>query len=277
MIQIGKNNYLQIIQQVPHGVYLDGGSAEKILLPKKYLPKGFNPNDWLDVFVYYDSEDRLIATTRKPLVEVGQFARLKVVDINPTGAFVDWGLEKDLLVPYQEQFTRLKVGQSYMVYVYLDQHTKRITATTKIDKYLHQENQNHFKEKESVSIMVWRKTELGYSVIINNSYLGLLYDNEIFNKIRYGQVLPAYIKQIREDDKIDVTLNRSPSETYQELPDKILNHLKSHGGISQLTDKSSPQEIYDTFAVSKSNYKKALGKLYKDRKILIEKHQITLL
>jgi len=277
MIQIGKNNYLQIIQQVPHGVYLDGGSAGKILLPKKYLPKGFKPNDWLDVFVYYDSEDRLIATTRKPLVEVGQFARLKVVDVNPTGAFMDWGLEKDLLVPYQEQFTRLKVGQSYMVYLYLDKKTKRITATTKIDKYLHQENLNHFKEKQSVSIMVWRKTELGYSVIINNSYLGLLYDNEIFNKISYGQILPAYIKQIRDDDKIDVTLNRSPSETYQELPDKILNHLKSHGGISQLTDKSSPQEIYETFAVSKSNYKKALGKLYKDRKILIDKQQITLL
>ena len=277
MVQIGKNNYLQIIQQVPHGVYLDGGSAGKILLPKKFLPKGFKLNDWLDVFVYYDSEDRLIATTRKPLVEVGQFARLKVVDVNPTGAFMDWGLEKDLLVPYQEQFTRLKVGQSYMVYLYLDKKTKRITATTKIDKYLHQENRNQFKEKQAVSIMVWRKTELGYSVIINNSHLGLLYENEIFDQIRYGQVLPAYIKQIRNDDKIDVTLNRSVSETYQELPDRIMQYLKTHGGISPLTDKSSPQEIYDTFAVSKSNYKKALGKLYKERKILIEKHQITLL
>lgn len=277
MIHVGKKNYLQIIQQAPQGVYLDGEKLGKILLPKKYVPKGFRENDWLDVFIYFDSEDRLIATTRKPFVQVGEFAYLKVIDVNPTGAFLDWGLEKDLFVPYQEQFTRLKKDQSYMVYVYLDAASKRITATTKIDKYLIQFNQGLFKNNEPIEIQTWRKTEIGYSVIINNTHVGLLYDTEIFQKLRFGQKMNAFIKRIREDDKIDVTLNRTAKATYQELPDKILHYLETHHGISLITDKSPPEEIYKIFAVSKANYKKALGKLYKERKILIEKHQIKLL
>lgn len=274
MTEIGKKNYLQIIQQAPHGVYLDGGALGKILLPKKYVPKGFQLNDWLDAFIYYDSEDRLIATTRIPFVQLGEFAYLKVVDVNPTGAFMDWGLEKDLLVPYQEQFTRLQEGHSYMVFVYLDIKTKRLTATTKIDKHLKPFNKGFFNKDQAVNIMIWRKTELGFSVIINNTHTGLLYDNEIFQKFKYGQELPAFIKQIRDDDKIDVTLNLTARDTYQELPEKILTYLEKHDGVSTITDKSPPELIYQTFSVSKSNYKKALGRLYREKKILIEKQQI---
>lgn len=277
MIQVGRTNYLQIIQQTPFGAFLDGKSLGKILLPKKYLPKGFQPDDWLDVFIYFDSEDRLVATTQKPYVQLGEFAYLKVVDINKTGAFVDWGLDKDLLIPYQEQFAKLKIGHSYMVYPYLDKKTGRITATTKIDKYLKNENNKHFQVNQSVNVQIWRKTDIGFSVIIDNEYVGLIYDSDIFQKLRYGQSLKGFIKAIRSDDKIDVTLNRSARQTYQELPDQILDYLKQHGGYSDLTDKSSPEDINAVFSVSKANYKKALGKLYKERKILIEKQRITLL
>ena len=151
MLQVGKNNYLQIIQLVDHGAYLDGGKDNKILLPRKYLPKGFQTGDWLDVFVYLDSEDRIIATTKKPYAEVGQFAYLKVIDVNKTGAFLDWGLEKDLLVPYQEQISRLKKGNSYTVFIYLDRNTKRITATTKLDSHLKVSNAGRYQKQDAVS------------------------------------------------------------------------------------------------------------------------------
>ncbi|MGD2117592.1 MAG: S1-like domain-containing RNA-binding protein [Chromatiales bacterium] len=276
MVAIGQFNYLQIVQQAPQGVYLAAKPYGKILLPKKYLPKGFQLDDWIDVFVYYDSEDRLIATTRKPLVSVGQFAYLKVKDVNETGAFLDWGLEKDLLVPFAEQASKMIQGHSYTVYVMLDKKTKRIIASSKIDKYLSETADKKFQIGQAVDLIVYRKTELGYSAIINNSHLGLLYQNEIFQPLRYGQKLKAFIKTIRQDGKIDLSLNRSSKQTYAELPEQIMQYLQQHNGISQLTDKSPPEEIYKTFAVSKANYKKALGKLYKERKILIEKDHISL-
>ena len=276
MLKPGKKNYLQIIQLADHGAYLDGGKQTKVLLPRKYVPKGFQVGDWLDVFVYYDSEDRIIATTRQPYAEVGQFAYLKVIDVNRTGAFLDWGLEKDLLVPYQQQITKLKKGNSYTVYLYLDAASKRITATTKIDKYLKEFNKGHFRKKQPVDIMVWRQTEIGYSVIIDNEYLGLLYKNELFRPIRYGQKLKGFVKTIRDDDKIDITLNRNNKETSDELTENILRYLQKNDGISTITDKSTPETIYAEFKVSKANYKRALGRLLKAGKIVIDKQQITL-
>ncbi|MEJ2213398.1 MAG: S1-like domain-containing RNA-binding protein [Gammaproteobacteria bacterium] len=277
MLSIGKQNYLQIIQSSEHGVYLDAGKQTRVLLPGKYLPKGFQVGDWLEVFVYYDSEDRLIATTRKPLAEVGQFAYLSVVDVNKTGAFLDWGLEKDLLVPFQEQYKRLIKGKSYTVYLYLDKKTKRITATTKLDSKLTESNEGHFKKQDEVDILIWRQTDIGYSVIINNRYQGLLYKNELFRTVKYGEKLKAFIKDIRQDDKIDVTLNKSKKQAYEELPEKILRYLESNNRVSSITDKSSPEEIYAEFAVSKANFKRAVGSLYKARKIQLEPGQIKLL
>lgn len=277
MASIGKLNYLQIIQKAPQGVYLDAKPFGKVLLPKKYLPNGFDVDDWLDVFIYYDSEDRLIATTLKPFATVGQFAYLKVKDVNSTGAFLDWGLEKDLLVPFGEQIGRMVKGHSYTVYIYVDNQSRRIAASSKIDKYLSETNDNRFQPGQAVDILIYRKTELGSTAIINNSHLGLLYENEVFQPLHAGQKLKAYIKAIRDDDKIDLTLNRSSKETYMELPDIILQYLRDHNGVSQLTDKSSPEDIYQTFAVSKANYKKALGRLYKERKISLQKDKISLL
>jgi len=278
MLKLGQYNYLQISHETAHGIYLNSDSEYgQILLPNRYKPRGFSPDDWIEVFVYLDSEDRPIATTLKPKVQVGQFASLKVIDTNRYGAFLDWGLEKDLMVPYQEQIKKLRLDQYYMVYVYLDKNTKRITATTKIDKYLKPLNQGHFKEGQTVNIQIWRKTEIGYSMIIENSHLGMVYSNEIFQKLRYGQKLKAFIKTIRDDDKIDVRLNKTADKHYQELPDIILAYLKEHDGICTITDKSPPEEIYDTFAVSKGNFKKAVGNLYKLRKISLEKGMIRLM
>ncbi len=278
MLQPGKFNYLQIVQEQAFGVYLDGGQEfGKILLPRKYVPKGFKIDDWLDVFVYYDSEDRLIATTRKPYAQVGEFAHLKIVDVNNVGAFADWGLEKDLLIPFQEQIKRLETGRSYTVRIYRDRSTGRLNGSTKIDKFLRPINQGKFEAGQKVNIMVWRKTEIGYSAIIENSHVGMLYNNEIFQPLRYGNKLTAQIKQIREDDRIDLSLNKKARDQYQELPDKILAFLKDNDGVSTLTDKSSPEDIYKTFAVSKSNYKKALGRLYKERKIKLSAERIEIL
>ncbi len=277
MVQLGKKNYLQIIKEMPQGLYLDGGKEYgQILLPNRYKPKGFQIEDWLDVFIYLDSEDRPIATTRQPIAEVGEFASLKVLDTNPFGAFLDWGLEKDLMVPYQEQITKLQVNRHYMVYIYIDKNTQRIAATTKIDKHLKQFNEDHFKAGQPVNIQIWRKTELGYAAIIENSHLGMIYSNEVFQKLQYGDKLQAFIKTIRDDDKIDIRLNKTAGNSYRELPDKILEYLRSNNGESTITDKSPPEEIYQTFAVSKANFKKAVGHLYKEKKITLEKGYIRL-
>ena len=275
MTELGKYNYLQIVRTTPQGVYLDGENLGSVLLPKREIPQGFDVNDWIDVFIYKDSEDRPIATTRKPLAEAGQFAYLKVVDVNRNGAFLDWGLSKDLMVPYTEQFQRLKKDYSYLVYVYVD-NSKRLTATTKLDKRLHSENNNKFIKGQKVEILVWRKTEMGFLAIIDNSHQGMLFNNEIFKPLKTGQRLTAYIKQIRDDDRIDLTLNLTAKKTYETLPEKILEYLKSNNGRSELTDKSSPEDIYKVFNVSKANYKKALGRLYKEKKIIINKKEISL-
>ncbi len=275
MVNIGKKNKLQIIKQVHFGVYLDGGGIE-VLLPKRYVPKGCKLHDYLDVFVYVDSEDRLIATTDTPYAQVDECAYLKVVSVNRIGAFLDWGLSKDLFVPRNEQVKPLVTGKSYVIYIYLDHETDRIAASTKLRDFLN-ETSVYYKAGQAVDLLICAKTDLGYKAIINNTHFGLLYKNEIFQEISIGQKITGYIKHIREDKKIDLSLQRSAGEERDALTAKILADLKQRGGISNLTDKSPPDAIYRQFAVSKSNYKKALGRLYKQRLIRIEKTRIVLI
>jgi len=275
-IEIGKTCCLRVLKQRDIGLYLDGDVLGEILLPKRYIPKETKVGDHIEVFLYNDSDDRLIATTEKPYVETDECELLKVVDVNHTGAFMDWGLSKDLLVPHGEQNGRMEVGRHYMVMAYLDDESDRIAASAKLDAFL-SEVSVYFKPCQAVDLQIYGQTELGYKAVINHTHLGLLYKNEVFQTIKYGQKLKGYIKAIREDKKIDLSLQLPSVETRDALMCAILDYLVTEKGVSQLTDKSSPADIYQQFAVSKANYKKALGHLYKQKRIKIEKRRITLL
>jgi len=275
MVEIGKINNLQVVKILDHGIYLDGEELGEILMPSRYVPDNCEVGDELEVFIYLDSADLLLATTETPYVMVGECAYLKVVDVNQAGAFLDWGLPKDLLVPYGEQISPLKIGQSYTVLVYLDENTNRIAATQKLDSRLSEEAQ-YFKPGQAVDLLIFGKTELGYKTVINNTHIGLIYKNEVFKTLTHGEKLKGFIKTIREDRKIDLCLQLPGKDARDDLNTRILNHLKKNNGESTLTDKSSPDDIYQCFAVSKKNYKKAIGMLYKKRLILIEKDKIKL-
>jgi hypothetical protein len=275
MIEIGKLNTLTVLKNVDHGIYLDGEHLGEILMPERYVPDNCRVGESIEAFIYLDSADLLIATTEKPYVMVGECAYLKVVDVNQAGAFLDWGLPKDLLVPYSEQISPLKIGQSYTVLVYLDENTNRIAATQKLDTYLSEEAQ-YFKPEQVVDLLIFGKTELGYKAVINNTHIGLIYKNEVFQTLIHGEKLKGFIKTIREDRKIDLCLQLPGKDAQDDLNTRILEHLKKNDGISTLTDKSSPKDIYQCFAVSKKNYKKAIGMLYKKRLILIEEDKIML-
>jgi len=276
MAEIGKINNLQVVKSLDHGIYLDGGDLGEILMPRRYVPENCEVSDALDVFIYLDSADLLLATTETPYVMVGECAYLKVIDVNQAGAFMDWGLPKDLLVPYGEQISPLKIGQSYTVLAYLDENTNRIAATQKLDSHLSEEAQ-YFKPGQAVDILIFGKTELGYKAVINNTHIGLIYKNEVFQTLTHGEKLKGFIKTIREDRKIDLCLQLPGKDARDDLNTRILDHLKKNDGESTLTDKSSPDDIYQCFAVSKKNYKKAIGTLYKKRLIRIEDAKITLL
>lgn len=276
MVEIGKINNLQVVKNLDHGIYLDGGDLGEILMPSRYVPEGCEVGDSLEVFIYLDSADLLLATTETPYVMVDECAYLKVVDVNQAGAFMDWGLPKDLLVPYGEQISPLKIGQSYTVLAYLDENTNRIAATQKLDSRLSEEAQ-YFKPGQAVDILIFGKTELGYKAVINNTHIGLIYKNEVFQTLTNGEKLKGFIKAIREDRKIDLCLQLPGKDAREDLKTRILDHLKKNDGESILTDKSSPEDIYQCFAVSKKNYKKAIGTLYKKRLIRIEEDKITLL
>ncbi|MEE9326358.1 MAG: S1-like domain-containing RNA-binding protein [Cocleimonas sp.] len=276
-VKIGKTNTLRIIKRLPFGVYLSAGSAkEEILLPKRYEPEGCKVDDLLKVFIYYDSEDRLIATTEIPLAQVDECAFLKVVDVNQVGAFLDIGLMKDLFVPFAEQETRMEKGLSYVVKVYLDEYTNRIMASSKLDKHLIELSHYH-QENQEVELLIYAETDLGYKAVMGTNYMGLLYKNEVFQAIKVGDKLKGFIKGVRDDKKIDLSLQGPTQDTRSDLANQIYNFLKEQGGSSTLTDKSLPEEIYKQFKVSKKAYKKALGALYKRRQININKDRIELL
>jgi predicted RNA-binding protein (virulence factor B family) len=276
-VHIGKTNALRIAKAVDFGVYLDGGeSFGEILLPIRYVPQHAQVGDMLDVFIYYDSEDRIIATTESPYAEVGEFAFLKVVDVNNTGAFMDWGLSKDLLLPYDEQTHRPEVGKSYVVYILQDDTTGRPMASMKIRDFLDDECLDDFKVGQQVALMNANKTDLGYQMIINNTHIGLLHQHEAIHRLKHGEKLQGYIQNIRPDRKIDVCLHLKPSEKTAEVTDLILYKLKANAGFLPLHDKSNPEAIQKALGVSKKMFKKAIGALYKKQQISLEKEGIRL-
>lgn len=275
MIEIGKFNTLTAIKLVDFGVYLDGEERGEILMPKEYVPDNCSPDDEVRVFIYFDSEDRIVATTENPYVQVGEFAFLKVVAVSGVGAFLDWGLRKDLMVPFREQRETMLEGHSYLVYAYVDKASDRIVASTKIDKYLDQVFPE-YEPGQEVDVLIARKSDLGYSVIVNNAHWGLIYQNEIFQPVKIGQKLKGYIKEIREDEKIDVSLQPAGYAKIDGLSKMILDKIRDNGGVLDISDKSAPEEIYNLFGCSKKNYKKAIGALFKRGMIDIDVDEIRL-
>ena len=273
MIELGRYNTLTVVKIVDFGVYLDGGERGEILMPKEYVPANCSPDDEVRAFIYFDSEDRIVATTEVPAVQVGEFGYLKVVAVNRIGAFLDWGLRKDLLVPFREQRDPMVEGKSYLVYAYVDKASDRIVASMKIDKYLDQVFPDYVPGQE-VDLLIARKTDLGYAVIVNNLHWGLIYDNEVFQPLKIGRKLKGYIKTVREDEKIDVSLQPLG---FAKIEGLILEKLKDYGGILDLSDKSDPEEIYRVFGCSKKNFKKALGTLMKQGLIEIGDTEVRLM
>ena len=275
MLRIGQQNRLTIIKKTDFGIFLDGGKFGNILLPKRYVTETMLIGDSLDVFLYYDSDDCLIATTLTPKVMAGECALLDVKEVNSIGAFLDWGLPKDLLVPYGEQHKPMEAGHRYVVYVYLDAHTGRITASSKLSRHL-EERASGFKPGQAVNLLICGRSDMGYKAVVNHTHLGLVFRDEALRTLTYGEQLTGYIKSIRADRKIDLSLQARGKDAKDSLAEKILADLQRRGGTSYLTDKSEPDDIYKVFQVSKGNYKNALSLLYKQRKILIEKDKITL-
>lgn len=268
-IRLGDYNRLEVVKKVDFGMYLDGGDEGEILLPARYVPEGCQVGDELNVFVYLDNEERLVATTQRPLAKVGDFAFLEVAWVNKYGAFLDWGLMKDLFCPFREQKMRMEKGKGYIVHVHLDEESYRIVASAKVEHYFRTDFPDYLHGDE-VSLLVWQKTDLGFKVIIDNSYPGLLYKDQIFTDIHTGDRLKGYISEVRDDGKIDVALQPTGRQMTIGLSDTLLKYMKDNGGTCLLTDKSPAEDIYSTFGVSKKNFKKAVGDLYKRRLITIE-------
>lgn len=268
MAQLGRINTLKINRKSDFGLYLIDEEGNEILLPNRYVAPDMHIGDEIDVFVYKDSEDRITATTETPKAQVGEFALLRVAATNSAGAFLDWGLPKDLLVPFREQKMRMQTGRSYIVYVYVDYNSDRIVASAKIDKFLDNRPAD-YHQGDPVEILIAQRTDMGYKVIIDNLHSGIIYHNEIFKEINIGDRMEAYIKSVREDGKIDVTLADRADRRTMELADKILMHLMSHGRRMALTDKSSPEAIKAAFECSKKDFKKAIGHLYKKKLITL--------
>jgi len=276
MVKIGQRNRLKISRLTDFGAYLDAGNDVEILIPAKYLSEPPEEGDELDVFVYTDSEDRLIATTEQPMIEVGQFAFLQVVDVHPRmGAFLDWGLAKDLLCPFNEQRVRMVPNGIYCVYAYLDDATKRVVASSKIEKFLGNVYPE-FRPHQIVQALVCRRTEIGYMAIVNNLHAGMIYADELIQHPEIGQTVTAYVRKVRDDGKLDLTLKDTNGRRAHGVADEIIEQMKRSGGIIRITDKSSPEEIARTFGCSKKDFKKAVGLLYKERKIEIRQGELKL-
>jgi len=276
MRNIGQYYELEVVKNVEFGVYLDAENLGEVLLPIRYVPKNISVGDFLNVFLYLDSEERLIATTQKPKAVAGEFAYLEAVDNTSVGMFLDWGLDKDILVPFGEQHRPMEVGKYYLVYIYVGDSDGRLTASSKIDKFLDDERPHNFEEKQAVDLIIANTTELGYKAIINHSHWGVLYKDEVFQRLSFGQSIKGFIKRIRADGKIDLSLDGG-QETRDKNTQIILEYLQKENGFSSVNDKSDPQLISDLFGMSKKSFKKAIGGLYKERMIVIEKDGIRLM
>ena len=275
-IELGKFNRLKVVKSVDFGMYLDGGEEGEILLPARYVPEGCEIGDELNVFLYLDNEERLVATTSTPLVQVGEFAYLEVAWVNQYGAFLNWGLMKDLFVPFREQKMKMQVGKKYVIHAHLDDESYRIVASAKVDRYLSKEKAPYASGQE-VDVLIWQKTDLGFKAIINNEYSGLIYESEVFQPLYTGMRLKAYVKQVREDGKIDLMIQRPGMGKVEDFSKILLDYIREQGGFTPMNDKSPADEIYALFGVSKKTFKKAVGDLYKKRLIVLEKDGMRML
>ena len=275
MTAIGERASLQILHEKTFGLFLDGGELGEILLPRREMPAKWALGEFVDVFLYLDSEDRQVATLKAPKVMPGQFARLKCVAVTAVGAFLDWGLPKDLLVPFREQKVRMDVGKNYIVHVHLDEQTGRIIASTRIARHMDQTPHN-FRLEQEVDLIVFGKTDLGYKAIINGSHSGLIFANDVFQDLQPGETLKGYITAIRPDGKIDLSLHAAGRAKVDDLEGQILAELEARGGFWPLGDHSPAAEINEELGVSKRTFKQATGALWKKRKITIENNGIRL-
>ena len=270
MIEQGKQIELKIIKRATFGLFLGDESGEEVLLPTKYCSEEMKPGDQIKVFVSKDSEGKKIATTLTPKIYLHEFALLKVSAVTGVGAFMDWGLEKELMVPFREQKQKLEVGRWYIVYLDLDLKSDRLYASNRVERFL-QNDQLSVKEGEEVALVVLQKTDMGYSVIINHAHKGLIFENEIFREIRVGDKLRGYVKRIREDQKIDISLQAIGFRNFNDANSELIyKKLEENEGFLAFTDKSTPEEIYAQFGISKKAFKKSLGALYKQKLIDIQ-------
>lgn len=268
MFEIGQYQNLQIVRKAPPGLYLSNEEGDEVLLPNKYMPQEYETGDALKVFVYLDHEERPVATTLDPLVTLNDFARLRCVETTNIGAFLDWGLEKHLFVPFKEQAYDMEKGRWYLIYCYLDEKTNRLTASSKVNQFL-DNSEITVEPYEKVDLIVTNETDLGYNLIINGRYQGLVYRDLIFEELHTGDKLKGWIKKIRDDHKIDVVLQRPGYRSIEPNADKVLEVLEDNDGFLNLHDKSSPEAIRERLEMSKKSFKRAIGKLYKKRKIRI--------
>ncbi|MDO1514375.1 S1-like domain-containing RNA-binding protein [Maribacter confluentis] len=275
MIELGRINNLEILRDTSVGLFLGDEEGNDVLLPNKYVPSTYEIGEKIKVFCYLDYDERPVATTLEPDIMLGEFRLLQVAEVNEFGAFMEWGLEKHLLVPFREQRVKMKEGQWYVVHCYLDERSSRLVASNKLDKFLSNDNID-LKVWEQVDLVVTRQTDLGWEVIVNERHKGLVYFNEVFKPINIGDVIPGCIKTIRKDNKLDISLQPLGAKVLEPAATKIYEVLKEHGGYLPLHDKSSPEEIRDTFQMSKKTFKKGVGTLYKERKIKLESDGISL-
>ena len=276
MLNIGNYNTLRIIKILSFGAYLDGGEGKEILLPTRYVPNGAQVGDEVEVFIYHDNEGRLIATTLHPKAVVGEFAFMQVKSVNTTGAFLDWGLMKDLLVPYKEQKLTMREGKWYLVYVRLDHVTGRVMASARIEKFLNNIPPK-YEFNQEVSLLVADDTEIGYKVIVNNLHWGMVYHNQVFQRLEKGEHLKGYVKEIREDDKLDISLTPLGYQKVDGIAQTILQALQMQNGFLPVHDKSDPEVIYSLFRCSKKAFKQAIGALYRQHRIALEPDGIRLI
>lgn len=276
MLKLGDYNTLKIIKRVDFGLYLDGGDEGEVLLPKRYATPQMKIGDELSVFIYLDQDERIVATTEAPLVKVGEFACLEVAWINQYGAFLKWGPMKDLFCPFREQKQRMQQGNHYIVYVKEDEESHRLMATAKVDRYLKTANPSQQKHGQACDCLIWQKTDLGFKTIIDNKYQGQLYDNQIFQPLHTGDRMTAYIDHVRQDGKVDLTLQPTGRQQTLDFAEVLLRYLYENNGRCDLSDKSPAELIADRFKVSKKVFKKAIGDLYRRRLITIEEEGIAL-
>ncbi len=276
MAQVGKIQTLKVVSLAEFGVYLDGGEHGKILLPGNATPRGTEIGHSIKVFVYWDSEDRIIATTFMPYGEVGDFALLRCAATNEVGSFMDWGIAKDLFVPFREQKVRLEPDKYYVVRIYEDQASDRLVGSTKLHQF-YDKTPDAFEFNQQVSLLILYRTDLGYAALIDQRYPGMLYHNEVFQRLRLGEKCQGYIKNIRDDGKVDLSLRPQGYAASDNASDQILKYLGDHGGSMSITDGSSPEVIYQAFGMSKKLFKKALGALLKQDRITISHVKVALI